>query len=491
MTLFKSHSAESHSENHDYGAMIKSAALRDWWEQGFRGRDREGMPFCDPAYSSVMPAADFTIGLREFLIRGDFESIRELLWLVSEGFEAWGIQIEWMLEAAREEIYADDNNGRMKAEADAVVMLVMRMAYHTMKPEAFILENMGKMSVGAWREGVHGECLREMPPTFRSIIHDDCRLKKNGALRVRPQRDYGERCYGNNTGWNEWFMTESGFLVTADGGKNWRWRDDDAKAHADLIRIETEKAWSNGGQEWFLGRFRRMVRRGGAMEIQHDLIPTNPLDVLFVGFCDAAREERDAIEKAKRRDAENRRATEWAALPDAEKSAKRKALINASGIALNTDISTPEGEAELRLILDARKAAREERSLKRLADSIAKSKREYERRNSPEALLAIEVERRKWYNLLDFAAIACKVAKSAITSDHEQLGILHKRLCEALKHERLNEKPRAAASLYRAMGHLAEFWDQWDDAAAYYAAALDLDPGAGCKRELERLRNRG
>lgn len=470
--------------------MITSATLRDWWEQGFRGRDREGMPFCDPAYSTVMPAADFTIGLREFLIRGDFESIRELLWLVSEGFDAWGIQIEWMLEVASEEIYTDDDDGRRKAEADAVVMLAMRMAFHTLRPETFILESIGKLSVGAWTLGAHAECLREQPPTFRSIIYDGCGTKKNGALRVRLERDYGERCFGNNTGWNEWFMTESGFFTTSDGGKNWRWKDGDAEARAGVIRRETETAWKNGDQEWFLERFRRLVRRGGSADFQHDLTYANPVDALFVGFRDSAREETDARQKAKRREYEIKRAAEWKALPDGEKLARRKALINASGIVLKNDISTSEGEEELRLILDVRKAAREVRGRERLEVSIAKRKEEYERQKSPEVLLAKEVERRKWYDLLDFAAVACKEVKSATLSNHELLGALDMRMREALKHERLKEKPRAAAALNRAMGHLEEFRDHWDDAVAFYAAALDLDPGAGCKKDLERLKKR-
>jgi uncharacterized protein HemY len=78
----------------------------------------------------------------------------------------------------------------------------------------------------------------------------------------------------------------------------------------------------------------------------------------------------------------------------------------------------------------------------------------------------------------------------AIHSDHEQLEILDMRLREALKHERLKEKPRAAAALNRALGHLEEFRNHWHDAVAFYAAALDLDPNAGCKRELEGLRKR-
>jgi len=471
-------------------SMIKSAALRDWWQQGFRGRDREGMPFCDPAYSSVMPAADFTICLREFLIRGDFESIRELLWLVSEGFDAWGIQIDWMLEAAREGIYSDDNDGRVKAEADAVVMLVMRMAFHTLRPETFILESMGKLSVGAWKPGAHAGCLREMPPTFRSIVHDPCGTRKNGALRVRPQRDYGERCFGNNKDWNEWFMVESGFFKTEDGGKNWKWKDADAEARAEVIRREMDTAWRNGTREWFLGRFRRMVRRGGQADFQLSPTPTNQVAAFFVGFCEAAREERDAREKIKMREHEMKRAAEWTALPEREKLIRRKALINAFGIVLDHDISTSEGVTELRSILDGRKAAIEERMRERLKQAIARRQEEYERRNSPEALLAMEVERRRWYDLLDFSAVACKKVKSAILSDHEQLGSLDMQLREALKHERLKEKPRAAAALNRALGHLEEFRNHWDDAVAFYAAALDLNPDAGCKKDLEALRKR-
>lgn len=50
------------------GEEIKDESLRHCWIREFRGRDNPKWPFCDPHYHTVMPGADFTVALREFLI---------------------------------------------------------------------------------------------------------------------------------------------------------------------------------------------------------------------------------------------------------------------------------------------------------------------------------------------------------------------------------------------------------------------------------------
>lgn len=151
---------------------------------------------------------------------------------------------------------------------------------------------------------------------------------------------------------------------------------------------------------------------------------------------------------------------------------------------------TNEQEATIRLKLLERREAREKRRADRLAESIMKRHEEYAQRNSPETLLAKEVARRQWYDLLDFADVACKEVKSAILSGCVRLASFESRPRAGLNHERLKQKPHAAAALHRALGHIEEFRGHLNNAAAFYTAALDLDPGVGCKRNLERVKKR-
>jgi hypothetical protein len=153
---------------------IKDDILRDWWEREFKGRDHENWPFCDPSYSTVMPGADFTVAIREFLIAGKLEAIRELLWMVSTESTSWGLQLDLVMEALASQAYPDTDEGRMLAELDAVVVLGMRSAFHTSRDESYVITTMAKCSLPVWLADEKSQpavkSLRTMPVTCRDMI---------------------------------------------------------------------------------------------------------------------------------------------------------------------------------------------------------------------------------------------------------------------------------------------------------------------------------
>lgn len=120
--------------------------------------------------------------------------------------------------------------------------------------------------------------------------------------------------------------------------------------------------------------------------------------------------------------------------------------------------------------------------------SIRESAEEYERRNSPEALAAEAKEYAEWWAILNFTdTVVASVKKAVAASKHDQLITLGMRIRKALTHWKLAEKPRAKAALHRAMGHIEESSGRLEIAIIEYQAALNVDPKAGCQRDLKRV----
>jgi len=202
------------------GEEIKAESLRDWWIREFRGRDNPKWPFCDPHYHTVMPGADFTVALREFLIARKLEAIEELLWMLSTEGQAWRAQLNLIMGKLEEEDYPDTDGGRMCAELDAVVILGLRVAFETRRDEGWIFATMARRVVPVWladtKEQPAAIHLRTMPPTCRDMILACVPTGALAPFRMRLQRDYGLRCYGNSERWNLAQITRSGLFNLPD-----------------------------------------------------------------------------------------------------------------------------------------------------------------------------------------------------------------------------------------------------------------------------------
>lgn len=205
------------------GSDIKDGILRDWWDREFKGRDHENWPFCDPSYSTVMPGADFTVAIREFLIAGKLEAIRELLWIVSTESSSWGLQLDLAMEALASQAYPDTDEGRMLAELDAIVLLGMRSAFHTSRDESYVITTMAKCSLPVWLADEKSQpavkSLRTMPVTCRDMILERVKEMPEGqrcSFRLRAIRYYGDRCFGNSMRWNISHIESCGLFCLPD-----------------------------------------------------------------------------------------------------------------------------------------------------------------------------------------------------------------------------------------------------------------------------------
>jgi hypothetical protein len=148
----------------------------------------------------------------------------------------------------------------------------------------------------------------------------------------------------------------------------------------------------------------------------------------------------------------------------------------------------PANPADRAAFFAKRRQEREERGKRRIEESVRAAREAYAVRYSPEAEVAREMERRWWYDLLDFSAVAhSEVCKASQSGDSEKIKALEVRIREGLQHERTQSKAKVCGALRRALGRVEEFHGKMESARAEYLFALRHDPKAGCKWDVKRL----
>lgn len=524
---------------------IHHPILRQWWEQEFQGRDNPSWPFCDAAYSTVMPGADFTVAIRELLVNQEFEAIRELLWLTSSESEGWRIQLEKMVVVFGEENYDGTTEGRMKAESDAVVALGLRASFARMRGEGFVIARMARHSSPLWRlDSSIVEILREMPPTFRDMVTTAVSGKAEELLSFRPQSGYGERCYGNNAEWNLRFLEHTGWFrpVSDKRAGKWMWVDHFAQdAIQETIEI-SGSLWTQAGEKFFEERWGRFLEPGVTrlMKRRETESLADWLDRSFEMQWDVVSGLRDKKSGNDRLQFDLYPA--WEIICRDENSDWKQRWKQAGGriypsllgetaeraIALKSDpiwraLGNPEvfpdglgidhppfycrsgltwnpiDKTECILLALLSGTVSSERATKyvetrrqseeRLKQALIRAEEDYARTNSPIALLEQEKERQEWWGVLRFSEeVVGNIKRKLEEGNREWLTETEEKIKMFLRHQRLSEKPTAHGALLRAQGHIMEAKGLRLEAEKLYGAALNIDPKAGCRKDLARLK---
>lgn len=523
---------------------IHNPILRQWWNQEFQGKDHQTWPFCDASYSTVMPGADFTIAIRELLVNREFEAIRELLWLTGNESAGWRMQLDKIVAVFEGNLYDDTIEGRMKAETDAIVALGLRASFARMRGEGFVIDKMARNSVPLWRlDSQNVEMFREMPPTCRDMVSTAVTGMVGELLRFRPQGGYGERCYGNNSEWNLRFVEHTRWFrsVSEKHTDQWIWVDHCAREATRDIIEKSNFLWSHAGEHFFEERWRQFLDSGVAR-----LMPRKDGESL-ADWMDRSFELQSEVVFGSAEKASGNQSLQLDLYPAWEITCRNgnnswkerweqaggriyPSLVDDKserGIALKSDpIWRALGNAELfpdGLEIDyppfyfssgldwipidktecvllgllagttspdrrARYVEIRKRSEDRLKQSIIRAQEEYERRNSPEVLLEREKIRQEWWELLCFSETVVEQVKSKVEEgDESWLSETEEKIKLCLRHEKLFEKPRAHGALLRAQGHITEGKGLQVNAKELYEAALELDPKAGCRKDLVRI----
>ncbi|MEZ5386197.1 MAG: hypothetical protein R3F13_11845, partial [Prosthecobacter sp.] len=180
-------------------------ALESLWEQ-VRDWSHPEHPFLDPLYSpsSLMPACDFTLWVRDRLLDGDDQSVRLLMCYIGTELSLWTRQLEgfftWRVPGYE---------GVVEAELRAVMLLCYRYAWvHDFRHLVFDWPRLWRVVLAAQRQETEFDSrIAVVPPTTRLVVVDSATRGVGDGLRRMPWTlGYGDRCYGNNAKWNVSFV---------------------------------------------------------------------------------------------------------------------------------------------------------------------------------------------------------------------------------------------------------------------------------------------
>jgi hypothetical protein len=478
---------------------IHHPILRQWWEKEFQGRDHPSWPFCDAAYSTVMPGADFTVAIRELLVNREFEAIRELLWLTSSESAGWRIQLEKMVVIFEGERYDGTKEEKMKAEADAIVALGLRASFARMKGEGFVIARMARYSGPLWQlDSPIVEMFRDMPPSFRDMVTTAVSGTAEELLYFRHQSGYGERCYGNNAEWNLRFLEHTGWFrpVRDKQADKWMWVDQLARQATREMIEKSGSFWTQAGESLFEERWRRFLEPGvnrlmtrketesladwldRSFEMQWEVVSglrdkVSGNDRLQIDLHPAweitCRDENvdwkerwkqaggriypSLLEERSERAIALKSDSIWHALGNPEMFPDGLGIDHPPFYCCSGLSWSPIDKTECVLLDLLAGTVSPERATKYVEirrrgeegfkQSLIRAEEDYARRNSPEALLEQEKERQEWWELLCFSEkVIGQIKRKVGEGNKEWLSETEEKINVCLRHERLSEKPR-------------------------------------------------
>lgn len=185
-----------------------TVALEQLWSQ-VRGWSHPEHPFLDPQYSpsSLMPACDFTLWIRDRLLEDDHDSVRGLLAYLSIESESW-----WSVVSSFLSWRVPGFEGVLEAELRAAMLLCYRMGFT--KEMRHLRFDWPRVWAVILAEGA--ELYASIPPTTRRVIAEPV-TRKREALCLSLY--YSERCYGNNAEWNRYYLELLG--INRPSGRWW------------------------------------------------------------------------------------------------------------------------------------------------------------------------------------------------------------------------------------------------------------------------------
>lgn len=191
---------------------VESPALMQLWDEvGIWSH--QAFPFRHSAYSpsSLMPAIDYSLWIRDCLIKGEIGAVIELLSFLKPRYPEWDNLVDMILSVP----LLTGDNPMFEAELRGVMLLCHRAG----EPDlATLWPSYWASVISVYSsEEAFSVTLRGLPPSFRIMVLESWKRSNNRHwLSVPYDLWYGDRRFGCRGEWNKHYADQLGLYTSPD-----------------------------------------------------------------------------------------------------------------------------------------------------------------------------------------------------------------------------------------------------------------------------------